>query len=439
MLTYLSRSLLHLNRPVRMSKLKELNESQYLSTDSLVYQQEAEFLKIVEHAKSNVPYYRDTLRDIEVRSLDDITRIPFLTKKIIRNNTDYLKAGCYPPERFIPNTTGGSTGEKLDFFNDANALQASFLMRGNMWTGWRPGEKQIQLWGARQDLLDGRGIYKRFVNTFIHRNKILSSYDMRDQDMFHYQRVINRYKPRLITGYSSALYLFSNFLREHGLEIYSPKGIISSAETLREDQRETIESVFRCKVLNRYGCREVGNISHECSQQKGLHIYTEHIIVEVVDENGQSCGPGKPGEIVLTSLDNYVFPFIRYRVGDIGALSERKCPCGRRLPMLESVEGRVWDIIVGTNGNRLVGTFWLVKGVKGIQQYQVIQEEHGRLVIKLVVDDRFGDKDKQQLIERVKDKCGEDMAVEIKILNNIPMTESGKHRFIISKVSPFIR
>jgi phenylacetate-CoA ligase len=391
------------------------------------------------HAKSSVPYYRDALADIAVRSLGDIATIPFLTKKDIQSNTELLKARGYPAERFIPNSTGGSTGEKLEIYSDTNTQQAAFIMRGNLWTGWKPGEKQLQLWGESHDLPKARGAYKKFVAKFVHRNRILSSYSMNEQNMLDYCRIINRHKPQLITGYTSALLLFSRFLLENKLKIYSPKGIIGSAETLRQDQREIIESAFRCKLLNRYGCREVGNIAQECGEQNGLHIHVEHLVVEVVDENGRHCMPGETGEIVLTALDNYAFPFIRYKVGDLGALCDRKCVCGRGLPMLESIEGRVWDIIVGANGNRLVGTFWLVEGVKGIREYQVIQEHFGHLTIRLVVDRAFSDVEKRLLLDRVKNRCGDEMKVEFQMLDSIPLTEGGKRRFIISHVSPYVQ
>lgn len=438
MFEYISRLSLRLARRSRLKKLAELNKSQYLPPESVRDRREAGFLKIIEHARSRVPYYRDALKDLEIRSLDDLTAIPFLTKKIIQANTEVLKAEGYPPERFIPNMTGGSTGEKLKLFSDANSSRPAFLMRGNMWAGWRVGEKQLQLWGAHSDLSNAEGLLQRFTGTFIHRNKMLSSYDMTDRDMLDYSDIINRYRPRLITGYTSALYLLSMFIRENGLKVHSPKGVICSAETLTENHREVIESVFGCRVLNRYGCREVGNIAQECEQQNGLHINAEHIIVEVVDESGHPCRPGETGEIVVTELDNKVFPFIRYKIGDIGILSDRACLCGRGLPMLEKVEGRVWDIIVGVNGNRLIGTFWLVEGVKGIKQYQVVQLEHGRLTLKLVVTGEFDEEARSELIRRVKENCGEDMTVDIEIMDNIPLTESGKRRFVISRVSPFI-
>jgi len=421
-----------------MKKLKELSGSQYFTPKSLREYQERKFKELIEHAKSNVPYYRKTLKDIDISSLDDIKYIPFLSKKIIQENSDALKAENIPAHRFIPHTTGGSTGEKLEIYSDTESSAAALSMRTNQWAGWNPGEKQLQLWGSHQDLANIQSLYKTLILRLVHRNMILSSYQMTDQDILNNQRIINRFRPRLITGYTSAMYLMSRYIKDNGLEVYSPKGIVCSAETLRDDQRQTIESVFRCPVLNRYGCREVGNIAQECSQQNGLHINSEHVIVEVVDDQGRPCPPGEMGEIVLTGLNNHTFPFIRYKVGDIGALTDRECPCGRGLPMLDYVKGRVWDVIVGANGNRLVGTFWLIEGVKGIRQYQVIQREYGCLTVKLVAGPRFGEEEKDELRRRVRENCGEEMKLDIDIVDEIPLSESGKHRFIISHVSPFI-
>jgi phenylacetate-CoA ligase len=437
-LRFLPKSFLHIFRPSRIRRLAELNGNQYLSSDSVRELQEAKFVKLIEHARSRVPYFRDILNDPEIRTLDDIASIPFLTKKIIQTNTDQLKAEGYHQGRFIPNTTGGSTGEKLGFFNDTEAHLAALIMRGNTWAGWKVGDKQALLWGAHGDISASKFSYRFMKRSLIHRNLMLSSYNMTDDDMFEYQRTINEYRPQLITGYSSALYLLAAFINKKGLRIHSPKGVICSAETLYDKQRQVIESAFGCRVFNRYGCREVGNIAQECEEHNGMHIYADHVIIEIVDESGRPCRPGETGEIVVTDLDNYVFPFIRYRIKDIGMMSARTCPCGRGLPMLEKVEGRVWDVIVGTDGRRVIGTLWLVEDIKGISQYQIIQPEHGRLTLRLVVTDEFCDASRSELIQHVKAKCGEDMTVVVDILEDIPLTESGKRRLVISSVSPFI-
>ena len=425
-----------------MKKFDELLENACRPVEVLREQQEASFIRLIEHARANVPYSRERLGDIDVRSLSDISLIPFLSKNAIHKNMEDLKAVNIPKERFIPNSTGGSTGEKLEFYSDTNQILASLLLRSNAWAGWEVGEKQMQLWGAHYDISKTRGFINRLKSSIIQRNLLLSSYDMTEEDMFDYHKKINRYKPALITGYPSAMALFSEFIRGNDLAIYTPKGIVTSEETLYEYQRKTIESVFGCKVLNRYGCREAGGVAQECEQQNGLHIFTEHVIIEVVDENGRPCETGETGEIVVTKLDNYAFPFIRYRIGDIGAMSGRTCPCGLNLPMLEKVEGRVFDIIVGTNGNHLSGTYWTIllrEYVEGISGFQVIQEEYGSLRLRLIVYDRFDEGEKMKLLDGIKEKCGEDMTVDIEIVDEIPLTESGKHRFIISRVSPFLR
>lgn len=440
MLKHISKFLLMMTRPARLRKLKELNRNQYLPSEVLKNQQQKAFLKLIKHARENAPYYRKLLDGTRIESIEDIRRIPFLTKRLIRENIERIKAENIPSRRFILNSTGGSTGEKLVFYNDSKAKRAPFLLRGNTWTGWEIGEKQADLWGAHYDLSKFKGFFNRINKSVIHRKIVMSSYNMTEENMLEYTRKINRFKPALITGYSSALFLLSEFIKKEKLDIHSPRGIISSAETLHQHQRKVIESVFDTKVLDRYGCREVGNIAHECEERNGLHIFTEHIFLEVVNENGEQCIPGETGEIVITKLDNYAFPMIRYRIGDIGVLSERKCPCGRNLPLLEEVKGRVFDIIVGTNGNHLSGTFWTIllrEYVDGIKQYQVIQREYGKLLLRLIVDSRYSRENDKKLIDKIREKCGEDMSIEIELVHHFPLAESGKHRFVISKVSPF--
>jgi len=439
---YLSLLLLRLLRRSRIKKFKELIANAYLPPEELKEQQDTALARLVEHARANVPYYGRILRDREIRSVFDLAAVPFLTKDLIRENFEELKAANLPPDRFIPNSTGGSTGEKLEFFGDTAQILDSLLLRSNSWTGWRPGEKQLQLWGSHYDISIVSGLAGTLKNRLIQRNVLLSSYDMTAEDMASYLDRINAYGPALITGYPSAMALFSEFIRDRGRRVHSPKGIITSAETLFEHQRETIESVFGSPVFDRYGCREAGGVAQECAERNGLHIFTEHVVVEVVDENGEPCGPGRTGEIVLTKLDNYAFPLIRYRIGDIGAISGRTCPCGRNLPMLERVEGRAFDIIVGTNGNHLSGTFWTIllrEYVEGVKSFQVVQEELGRLVLRLVVDERFDEAARSKLISGVREKCGEDMTVDIEEVDEIPLTGSGKRRFVVSKVSPYLR
>ncbi len=435
--------LLSIFRKNKLKSLHELNNSQWLSLSEIKEMQNRKFLKLINHCKENVPYYKKIDCFSKVKSLDDIIKLPWLTKKIIEENYEDLKATNYPEKRFVPNSTSGSTGETLRFFSNAKDIMGlGLLMRNNKWTGWDIGERQVMLWGSHYDISQAQKLFNKIKNLCIYKKLYLSSYDMTEGDMLIYQKKINKYKAQLITSYPTGLFIFASFLEKRGLSIYKPKGIICSGETLYEYQREQIESIFNCKVFNRYGCREVGNIAHQCDKQKGLHINAEHIIAEVIGENGNSCKPGELGEIVVTDLDNYVFPFVRYKIGDIGIFTDKVCSCGRGLPLIEKIEGRIFDVISGTNGNYVTGNFWTIllrTFIKGIKRFQVIQESREILVLKLIVDETFNNEEREKLIKKIHEKCGKDMKIKIAPVNEIPLTGSGKHRFIISKVSPFVK
>jgi phenylacetate-CoA ligase len=430
--------LLKFLRSKKAKILTELTDSQWLSGSEIKEIQNRKFIGLMKHCQKNIPFYKSIDIYHSVNNLDSIFSLPLLTKELIKNNIEELKSINHPKDRFIPNSTSGSTGEGLKFFSDSgNQIGFGILIRNNMWTGWKIGERQLMLWGSHGDISSSQRISNRIKEILIHKRLYLSSYEMTERNMQSFREKINKYKPTVITAYPSSLFLFATYLEMNGLSIYSPKGIITSGETLYEDQRDKIESIFNCNVFNRYGCREVGNIAHECDKHNGLHINAEHVFVETLNEKGNACKPGELGEIVITDLDNYAFPFIRYKTGDIGTLSDRICDCGRGLPLLETVEGRIWDIIVGANGNRIVGTFWLVKDIDGINQFQICQEKVGELVIRLVVKEAFSDSEKQKIVERVHHYCGKNMKVIIKLVENIPLTDSGKHRFVLSKISPF--
>lgn len=398
---------------------------------------------LINHAKTNVPYYKEILKDINITSLDDLGKIPFLSKSIIHLHFSELHAKSIKRHRFKKDSTSGSTGETTRFFTDKrlNYVRHACAVRGDSWTGWSLGEPSVYLWGASKDTSKAGSLLGKIKNSRLFFNsKVLSSYKMTDQDMAHYVSVINKIKPSLIVGYPSALALFTDFIKKNNFPVFSPKGIITGGETLYEEQREQIEEVFKTKVLNRYGCREVGHIANECEMQKGLHISSDHVVVEVVNEKGELCKTGELGELVITDLDNYVFPFIRYKIGDIGVLSARSCKCGRPFSMLESVEGRTFDLLIGVNGNRVLATFFTIYfryNIKGIQKFQIEQEHLTKVKVNLVVNENFTIEEEKRIIYTIKTKLGEETNVQIERVDFIEPTSSGKYRWIISNVSPF--
>lgn len=424
-----------------MFALLKAKRNEKLSRSQIKQMQFDKLRRLLQHAKKNVPYYREILKGIEVETIEDIQKIPFLTKQLIIDEKEGLKSQHMPKKRFVEDSTSGSTGAAMHFYTDKkkNWVRHACAYRGDSWTGWRLREPKVIIWGAERDFKKGGTLYHKLWELFFNTT-ILSSFYMTDQDMDAYITIINDKRPALIVGYPSSLELFAQYIQSNDRTIYSPKGIITGGEALYEEQRSMIQSVFHCKVLNRYGCRDVGHIANECECQKGLHINDDHLLLEIVDEHGTPCKPGELGEIIITDLDNYVFPFIRYRIGDLGVLSDRVCPCGRQLGLLESVDGRSFDLIIGQNGNRVLAiyfTLYLKHHISGIKRFQLHQNHLDSLDLILEVTPNFNASEEEKLIKGFRQKLGETLQVNIQIVDEIPLTANGKFRWVISSVSPF--
>jgi len=427
-----------------IKNLNHLRRTQWFSKSEIKEYQWKKLISLLRYAKKNVPYYKNLLEDIDLKNLDveEFRKIPFLDKKKIKDNFDEIISEEYERSDLKHNSTSGSTGERLEFYKDmkkikkGDHLRPATDLRSWEWAGIELWDRKIKLWGLHPDIPRSLDL-KEKLSDWLKNRKFLSAYDMKEETMEKYRKKINNYRPKLIISQPSVMYTFSNYLNSSGLEIHRPKAITLSAETLYPYQRKVIKDVFDCEIFNRYGSREFGDIAHECEYHNGLHVYSERVYLEVIDEEGEPCEPGELGELIVTDLDNYGFPFIRYKIGDLAIRAEDGCECGRGLPLLGSIEGRKWDIIVCPNGNYLTGTFWLIKDIEGINEFKIIQEDYDQLRIELVINEKFSETEKSKLNKRVKDNCGEEMNAEINVVDDIPRQKSNKRRPIISKVSPF--
>ena len=411
---------------------------QYKSREELLIIQKEKFEKLIAHAKLHVPYYREKLA--KVSTLKGIERIDFLDKKGIRKNTAFLKATNIEKERFIQDYTSGSTGESLYYYRDSkNYYRRAATYRDDARAGYSIGAKAINFWGAERDILKDKSLYVRAKDNYIHKKKMLSTSYLSEEYLKEYIDIYNKYKPEAIISYPSPLYHIANFIEKNNIKIWYPKGIITSAERLFPFQREKIEQVFNSKIYNRYGSREFGHIASECKEHNGMHIHVDRFVLETINEKGEKCKPGELGEIVITDLDEYAFPMIRYKTGDLGILSDEKCSCGIGLPLLKSIEGRVFDLVLGSNGNVVGGVFWpaLKHKVKGWSKFQIIQDKKNHIKAIVEKNNEMEEDFEEVLKGAIKEKLGNAMEIEIDIVDKIPLTKTGKHRWVISKMSPY--
>lgn len=422
-------------------RLKKLESNQWLSRQELKDLQWKKLMLLLEYVYKNVPYYTQLfnesgLKPCDIHNADDYRKVPLLTKEIIRNNGNLMITRDHS-RKGVNCNTGGSTGEPLYFYKDKSASDfgAANVIRLNRWCGKDIGDREAVFWGTPFDEKTTKRITGK-VKDYLQNILYLSTFDMSEKSMLQYLKRLHKFKPSLIRGYPSALFTFADFLKKNGITDIKPRAVISTGEKSYPFQKELISDVFSCEVYERYGSNEFGNIAHECSHHQGLHILTDMYYVEIL-KNNRPVENGETGEIVVTGLLNYYMPFLRYKIGDMGVLTDTQCSCKRGFPMLEEVTGRSFDMIVTPSGKALGGFFWtfISRAVPGIKQFQVSQKDLKNVDFRIVPDETFQKESIKQLENEVQEKAGKDFRVHFKIVDEIPLTPSGKFRFIVSETS----
>ena len=435
----------------RLSHLKKLEEQQFWSKKKLEAHQLKSLQSIVTHAYKTTAFYRELydsagVHPDDLQSLDDFLKFPCIQKKDLQVAGDQMISKVYKKAELVADASGGSTGRPTNFYKDREQfrLRAADQIRHDRWSGWDLGEPYALIWGAQKDLKAIDSVRQRFVTQFIHRIIPLDAFDLTPERMQTYVTQLERQQPPMILGYANALAQFARFLIEqHPHHQIRPKGVISSAEALSEEKRSLIESAFHCKVLNRYGSREVGLVASECPLQTGLHINADNVLVEIGDFSESQepsrlpriCDHKESGEIIVTDFMNRGMPFIRYRMGDEGYTLKESCSCNRTLPLLGKVSGRVSDFIVAQSGRKIHGEYFthLFYYKDHIKQFQLIQHNLNQIDLKIVAK-QLTKEEEAQMVADIRAVCGASVEVNIIPCEAIPPAPSGKFMFTISKL-----
>jgi len=430
-----------------ISRFHELKISQYKKKDELVNSQLIRLNDLLNHAYKNVPYYRNLIKDsglviderVELINIEHLCVLPILTKDVIRKEKDKLYSTDIESRNAYRNTSGGSTGEPVVFKQDSNYLISnlanSYLAK--FWRGAGLYDNTVVLWGAERDIFEGKKPFKLTIKDFLLNTLRLNTFVLSNENKRTYVQLLNKIKPKLVVSYVHSIYELAKYARKNGLEVKQQNAIHVAAGTVHSFMRKEIESVFSCRVFDHYGSREAGAIASECSAHKGLHIMMEHALVEVVDSRGKPCKPGESGDIVITTLNNYSMPLIRYKIGDVGVLSnESNCECGCNYPKLEKIIGRSTDLFKTSKGEDVDGEFFthLFYFVEGIKLFQVIQEEIDNITVKIVKDGEVSSRSLLEINKKIKMVMGETCKVRFEYVGDIPKTATGKYLYTISKI-----
>lgn len=422
--------------------LWQLRKNQWKEPKELKKIQLKRLKKLIKYAYYYVPYYHKlfvvaNIKPDDIKSFEDLKKIPMTSKQDIQKNLADMVARGVDTSKLLFSVTSGSTGVPLKVFSDHvtkrwaaavtnyNLFERGVRLSDNFVTVWGRGAESIQ-WGKKYVRVWG-GISRTVAPLFPPAKLV---------------KILRFIKPDVLDTYPSVLCTLANY----GASGINPRIIFTGGEIVTPESRYIAKKTFGVEPFETYGSVEFGDMAFECNEHCGLHIITDSVFMEFVDENGEYVSSGEQGEIIVTGLWNRVMPLIRYRIGDLGTPIDEKCPCGRSWPLIKSIEGRINDYLVLRDGRKISYLYLqrvvfhkiLRENIFAIAQYQIIQEKIDRIILKIVKGKEFN----PEILERIKNglenefaKLGQKIEVLSEIVNEIPMGRTGKKRVLISKVS----
>jgi len=424
----------------RLRILRDLERSQWLPQEVLLARQRGKLQQIVSYAAANSPYYSRVFVehgfDPARFSMEDFQGLPLLTKAIIRTSTEDILSREFAREELGVHKTGGSTGIALTTYFDDNwrEVRSADTLRADQWAGLFHGMKLASLWG---NPVLPKTFKQRVRAALLNRVIYLDTLDFSPRTVERFIARWRREQPEVLFGHSHSLYMLARYVTDKGIGDLRPHGIISTSMMLLENEREVIESAFSCKVTDRYGSEEVSLIACECERHAGMHLNIEFLYVEFLRPDGTPAAPGEEGAIVITDLFNRGMPFIRYRIEDVGIPSDRHCACGRGLPIMERVTGRVADYLKRRDGSLVAGVSLVERtltAIAGLEQMQVVQPSADEIILNVVRAPDFSDRTERELLNEFHSVFGDGVAIRVVYMERIPQERSGKYRFSICRI-----
>ncbi|MDP1654404.1 MAG: hypothetical protein Q8L56_16965 [Rhodocyclaceae bacterium] len=410
-------------RPDRYALLDRLLAMQAQTREQVLGKQREDLRSIVRYAAENTPYYQERFGTLAADF--NFSALPLLRKEDVVARLPDLLARHVDPRTVKLGHTGGSTGKPLAFYYDEakHELMRAGMLRSYMMSGWRPGQKILNFWGARQDTVAGGVFGGETVGNFIAAEKTIPAHEVSERKLHEWARFIQDYRPVLLQGYASILAALARYVVENQMEMpTSLSGVYSTAEVLDDSQREIMKRAFGCQVFNQYGSREIPNIACEC-RHGNMHVFTDMVWLESLDER-----------LIVTSLTNRLMPMLRYEIGDFGTLKDGECNCGSPFPLMEMGLCRQNDLILAPDGRRIHPSYFnrLLYGLTQIEQYQFVQNAAGKIILYVVAAAPLDD----AVVATLRDSMRRDAGLEFDLdyVSEIERTVSGKHRFVISRL-----
>jgi phenylacetate-CoA ligase len=424
-----------------LADLAELDRTQWLSRDAMQALQWSRLHRLLRHAVRTVPYYRDMFHTLgatadDIRTLADFQRLPVLTRDLVREHASALCSEA-PPARLLENCTGGSSGQPLRFFSDVRkeARGNAAKLRSRRWWGLDIGDREFDIWGNPVEL-SRAGRVRAWKDGLLNLRSV-SAYDLSSGTLRRWVDLLAAYRPHFFYVYPSALVHFCHFLNEERIDprAWAPRYVISTAETLPAPDRDLVERTLGARVVVEYGAHDGAPvIAHDCPCGQ-MHTLDDVVLVEAA-RNGTPVAPHDLGELLVTSLDGYGMPLLRYAIGDLGRLGDARCAVGRGFGTLEALDGRLSELLHREDGSPQPGLYLtgFFRSVPGIRQFQVVQSGRSRFVVRLVVTRDFDRTWEPRIVSFMRAGLGQSIDVTCQYVDSIAPSPSGKVRWVVNEL-----
>lgn len=458
-----------LNRKHIWRNYQALMEGDACSAEKLASSQLQGLQQILTRAQQWSPFYADRLRSAGIRpedieKLEDIELIPPLSRHdLIRHRASIIDSryresvmvadqASRPPgepvsfaavrrHRLVRNTSTGSTGEPVVFYEDGSTTAMSWAheLRLKRWFGLAPGEREARFARVSTDFIAKSKSLR--MRQLLWNQLILPGINLADQDYALCLERIDEFRPRLFFGITTALMGFAKYIRANSIptESIAPEVIITWASPLYDHEKTFLQETFHCPVSNIYGSREVGHVASMCPEGN-LHIHQENYYVEIERDSAEKANNG-PGQLLITPLFTTPMPLVRYRIGDVGEFDVDRCPCGRQHLVLRNLLGRTAEIFTTREGRTIPPNFWCrvfmgESGSDNVEQFQVVLERDGGLRFRVVRRQSYSPNTETQLRQYIADQLQSAPPLAFEYVNQIATASSGKFQMVIDEREP---
>lgn len=428
-----------LSRSKTYAYYRELAVNQWRSSDEIMAINWRKRKRLLQYAYERVPFYRQRFESLallpgDVREPSDWNSVPILTKKHLVLHFKDLKSADATNDDCRPSTTGGSTGEPVKVLHDARVPLDGLAWRVLRWWGLSPGTDEARAWRMTTPPVVKRNFSPR---DWLRANRLLlDASNMTADALDHFLLRFNRLRPPLLQGYVGAISHLANYVEANALPIHRPRAVWVTSSPVSSVERSLIERVFRAPVYDQYGCCEVYWLAAECKQRDGMHMFADARHIEFLDDCDNPCEVGENGRIVITDLENYVFPLIRYENGDVGHQLNTPCACGVNLPLMGAVKGRMTDNFRMPDGTVISGEYLTTifdDHPEAVRAFQIVQKGDHQIVIRVVPHgDETESKNALKHVQAcVVNKTCNQVPVRVEFVKEIP-SDRGKTRYVIS-------